>query len=174
MTAYTSLRLIGPAGILFLVPISLLVTLAVVQVNAMTPLIAIVHAVVTVDAFKEWWRRRAHPEKQYDGLWFLSRLLLLICCSGLGWLLIHALRRIPGDRGRLLLGTYLLGLPLSALVIFFYRLRQYRRKRREFAETAPRIHIDLAAFDRAAEERCRREHDEHLNRPSLPDRSIGA
>lgn len=143
------MNVLGPAGILALTPLSLLLSFAIVPVSAVTPLVVILHVIVLFDAAREWRKRRTRPERRPDPLWLVSRFLVLVCCPGLGWLVLQSVRMSPDGTGRVLVGLAFLGLPAAGLVMFAFRLYRYIQNRRAFAETAPRIHIDLTGWGRA-------------------------
>ncbi len=149
-------KLIGPGIILFLVPISLLINLALfhggalhpsISVNALTPLVVILHVILTVDAAREWQRRRTQPDRPVRTAWLVNRFLVLICCPGLGWTLMHTLRLLPGGPTKMVAGTIILLIPVLGLVIFALELRRYIARRRVFAESAPRLHLNLTALE---------------------------
>ena len=135
-------KLIGPTAVLLLIPISLLINVSFATVAASLTLVVLAHVLLTVDGLREWRKRRARPDRFADPWWTVSRLVVLMACPGLGWLVLWLGRFLPNNTAIIVYGVVLLiVVPALALVTLGARLRRYRERREAFRENAPRIFI---------------------------------
>ncbi len=135
-------KLIGPTAVLLLIPISLLINVSFATVAAALTLIVLAHVLLTVDGLREWHKRRARPDRYADPWWTVSRLVVLMACPGLGWLVLRLGRSLPNRMAIITYGVVLLiVVPAWALFTFTARLRRYRQRREAFRENAPKIFI---------------------------------